>query len=325
MKILVTGATGFIGSHLVRLLAGSEHDVCCLVRETSDAAEIKRLGARLRRGDVTDRGSVAEGMAGNDCVVHLANVYSMWEPDKSIFSRVNVGGTRNVMECALEAGVIKVIHVSTAGTYGKPRDCPFTEESEIGPARFSEYARTKHEGELLAWDLFRKRALPLVVISPGAVLGLGDTKPTGRYIEDLATGRMPVTVYRDVLMTYVHVKDVAEAIRLAIEHDGNVGQKYLVGKEQLSFGELNELIRRASGVPLPRVNLPDSMVRMSATVLTSLAAITRRPPLWGMSVDQAGMAREGFRFDGSKAERELRLRYSPISAAIEETIASIQR
>jgi dihydroflavonol-4-reductase len=125
-------------------------------------------------------------------------------------------------------------------------------------------------------------------------------------------------------MTYVDVSDVAEAIRLAIENDASSGETYLIGKHQLSFGEFNELIRVATGVPTPKINLPDAVVRLSAAVLTALSDITKRPPPWGICVDQANMARVGFRFDGSKAERDLGLRYTPIRDTIEKTVAFLR-
>jgi dihydroflavonol-4-reductase len=325
LKLLITGATGFIGRHLVRRLGGTGHDVRCLVRRASDVPDMRTLGASPSIGDVTNRSSLNEGLTGRDCVVNLANVYSMWEPDKSIYETVNVTGTRNVLECALACGISKIVHVSTAGVYGKPAEVPFNEESQAGPQRFSEYTRTKYEGERAAREFCRSHNLPLVVISPGAVIGPGDTKPTGKYIEDLIAGRMPVTVYRDVVMTYVHVRDVAEAILLATESAGAAGETYLIGKHQLSFGGYNELVGEVSGAPLPKINLPDAVVRVSAAILTALSDITKRPPPWGICVDQANMARVGFRFDGSKAERDLGLRYTPIRDTIEETVASLRK
>lgn len=324
MRIFVTGATGFIGKHLIARLGATDHEVRCLVRSAQDVPEMKALGALPSMGDVTSRASLRQGFSGCDCVVNLANVFSMWEPDKSVYKDVNVTGTVNVLETAHELGVSKIVHVSTAGVYGRPVEVPFNENSEVGPERFSEYTRTKYEGELAARKFCSEHNLSLVIISPGAVVGPGDTKPTGRYIEDIVTGRMPVMVYRDTVMTYVHVGDVAEAILLAIECNSAEGETYLIGKEQLSFGELNELIRDVSGAPLPRIYLPDALVRVSAAVLTALANVTKRPPPWGMCVDQANMARVGFRFDGGKAERNLGLQYTPIRDSIKEKVASIR-
>ncbi len=125
MKIFITGATGFIGTHLVRRLAQTEHKLCCLVRKTSNIHYLKELGVTLITGDVADRDSLLQGMRGCDWVVNLANVYSYWEPDNRVYKKVNVEGTRNVMECALETGISKMVHVSTAGIYGKPEDFSF--------------------------------------------------------------------------------------------------------------------------------------------------------------------------------------------------------
>ncbi|MGB5551569.1 MAG: NAD-dependent epimerase/dehydratase family protein, partial [Thermoanaerobaculia bacterium] len=180
MKVFATGGTGFIGSHLIDRLARDGHELRCLVRKTSDVRRLEQVGATLITGDVTDKASMLEGMKGCDWVVHLANIYDFWVPNRQIYTDVNVHGTRNVMECALEAGVSKVVHVSSSVIYGKPADCPFTEESPVGPVRFSEYAQSKYDGDLIAWELYERKALPLIVIYPGAVLGPRDDKATGR-------------------------------------------------------------------------------------------------------------------------------------------------
>jgi dihydroflavonol-4-reductase len=120
------------------------------------------------------------------------------------------------------------------------------------------------------------------------------------------------------------VRDVAEAIVRAMDKEDNIGEKYLVGKEQLSLGQFNKMVSEISGVPLPRVHLPDSLALASARLLTWLADLTKKPPLWGMAVDEISMIKEGFRFDGSKAERELGINYTPIRLAIEAEIASFR-
>ncbi|KPJ64250.1 hypothetical protein AMJ44_13100 [candidate division WOR-1 bacterium DG_54_3] len=324
MKTFITGATGFIGTHLVKRLAQTEHELRCLVRKTSDVHTLKELGVALITGDVTDKDSLLEGMKGCDWVVNLANIYTFWEPDKQIYTDVNVGGTRNVMECALETGVSKVVHVSTGGIYGKPEDCPFTEESPVGPVRFSEYFRTKYEGDLIAWELYEKKGLPLVMVYPVAVLGPGDPKTTGEYIQDLIHRRMPAKVFEDSILTWVHVRDVAEAIVRALEKEGNPGEKYLVGKHQMSLREINEMISEISGAPLPKLALPGWMVLLNATLLTGLANLVKKPPILKMAKDKIRTMKEGFVIDGSKAERELGITYTPIRVAIEEAIASYQ-
>jgi len=300
MKLFITGATGFIGTHLIKRLAQTEHKLNCLVRGSSKAEFLKEPGANIIIGDVTDRVSVLEGMRGCDWVVNLANLYSFWEPDKKIFKLVNVEGTRNVMECTLETGISKVVHISTAGIYGKPKDCPFTEESPVGPVRFSEYFQTKYEGDLIAWELYEKKGLPLVMIYPVAALGPGDPKATGRYLKDLIQRKLPARIFEDSILTFVHVKDVAEAIVRALEKVNNIGEKYLVGEYQLTFREINQMVSEISGVPLPKLSLPDTLVMLNAALLTFAANIIKKPPPWGMSRDQIRTMKEGFRVDGRK-------------------------
>jgi len=201
MRVLVTGGTGFVGKPTVGRLVESGHEVRCLVRQTSDSGELEALGCELVYGDVTDRASVLEGMKGCEWVVHLANVYSFWEPDRSVYRRVNVEGTRNVMEAALETGASKVLHVSTFVVWGKPPQCPFDEETPVGPERFTEYARTKFEGDLVVWELHRERGLPVVMLYPGVVLGAGNPKSTGQYVGNLIDRRVPGIVFEDSAFT----------------------------------------------------------------------------------------------------------------------------
>jgi dihydroflavonol-4-reductase len=324
MKIFISGATGFIGKHLVNRLAQTKHKMCCLVRATSQVDNLKELGAELIEGDVTNKSSIIQGMSGCDWVVHLANIYSFWEPDKRLYSKVNLEGTQNVMECALEAGVTKVMHISTALIYGKPADQPFTEESAIGPIRFSMYAQTKYEGDLIVWEMLEKKSLPLVVIYPAAVLGPGNPKATGLYIQDLIHRRLPATIFNDSVLAWVHVRDVAEAILRALEKDNNIGEKYLLGTDALSMRQFNEMIRDISGISLPRLRMPDALVMLNATLLTWIANLTKKAPMRGMATDAMRTIKEGLHFDGSKAERDLGFTYTPIREAVEEEISSYQ-
>ena len=325
MKTFVTGATGFIGTHLVPRLVSAGHEARCLVRRPGAGRILEERGAVAVPGDVTDPASLRAAIAGCDWVLHLANVYSFWEPDPTIYTRVNVAGTRNVMECARAAGVSKVVHVSSAVVYGRPADVPFREESPVGPVRSTEYARTKYAGERIAQDLHEQAGLPLVTILPGAVVGPGDPKPTGQYVTSLVRRRMPARVMEGTVFTFVHVRDVAEAVVRAAEKTGNLGERYLVGAERLSFGEINRMVSEIAHVPLPALRMPDWLAAASAALLTGLAGWTGQPPPWGLSADQVRMMRTGFEFDGGKAQRELGLVYTPVRTAIEEMIASCRK
>ena len=325
MRIFITGATGFIGKKTAKRMAQTDNKLSCLVRKTSSVHELKKLGATLVTGDITDPDSLSEGMKGCKAVINIAAAYSFWEPNKKIYRDINVEGTRNVLECALETGVSKVVHVSTVAVYGNPADNPITEESAVGPTRFSEYARTKYEGDLIAWELYEKEGLPLVMIYPGAVLGAGDPKTSGQYIQDLINRRMPVTAFEDILFPWVYVCDVAEAIARALEKDNNIGEKYLVVGGNHTYGEINKMISQISGVPLPKISLPGSLAMVNAMFLTWLANLTKKRPMWGMAEDLIWTMKESVRVDGSKAERELGITYTPIRVALEEVISSIRK
>ncbi len=319
MNIFITGASGFIGTHLVKRLVQTVHEPIGFIRPTSSVREMERLGITIVLGDTTDRLALMDGMKNCDWVVHLAGNSSFWSRDKSSFHRDNVEGTRNVMECALESGIKKVISVSTAAIWGKPPRLPITETREVGPKRFSEYARTEYEGDAIAWDLHERRGLPLVGIYPCLVLGQGDMRTLGSYIRDLADRRLPYTVYEDSLFTFVHVDDVVEAIIRAAEK-AEIGEKYIIGKQRLSIREFNSLICDIAEVPLPAGSLPSYLARGSAYLFTGIAKLTGRRPKWGLTSDLADTLEMGMIADGSKAEDDLGLRYTPIRIALEDEL-----
>jgi dihydroflavonol-4-reductase len=323
MKIFITGGTGFIGRYVVERALKSGHEVRCLFRDQQKEAGLPD-GTRFVIGDVMNADALRQGMKDCNGVIHLANVYSFWESDRRIYARVNIEGTRNVMECALEASIPKVVHVSSAVIFGLPVESPFTEQSTPRLIHPTEYARTKYEGDRLCWELHQRRGLPLVGIYPGAVIGAGDTKPSGQYIQNLLGRKLPAAVFPQSVLTAVYVRDVAEAVVRAAEKEDTIGKKYLVGAEQLSFADINHMVHEISGVAIPKMTLPGPMVMATAALLTGIAAAVKKPPLWGLSLDMARMLRLGFRFDGNKAERELGLRYTPVRVAIEEAITSFQ-
>ena len=325
MKIFITGGTGFIGRHTTELLSKTNHQLKLLTRNSSNASYLNYPNSTQVNGNLNNKDSLLRGMENCDSIINIAGHYTFWEPDKKIYSDVNICGTRNVMECALEAGIKKVVHISTAGVFGKPDEQPFNEESVQGVIKFSEYFRTKFEGDRIAWDLYEKGGLPLVVMYPVCVLGAGDTKASGRYIKDLINRKLPATVFKDKIFSFVYVKDVAQAILNALEKENNIGEKYLVGNQSYRWKEINEMISEISGVPLPKFSMPNSITMLNAYMLTGLADLIKKPPLWGMSVDQMKVMRAGFNVDGSKVERELRIKYTPIHFALKEAINSLTK
>lgn len=325
MKIFITGATGFIGKQVVNILDGTNHELFCLVRDTGKSQKLLLNNrTHLVKGDIRDKASVLKGMQGCDVVIHLAGLYSLWEPDNKLYEEINVIGTQNVMESALEAKVQKVIHVSTVVIYGAPESLPFNEESIEGNVRFSRYAETKYQGDKVVWDLYKHKALPVVVIYPGVVLGAADTKTSAEYISRLVNRQLPAMVFKNSILTWVYVKDVALAILNAMEKQGNIGERYIVAKHRLSLDELNRMVSEISGTPLPSMYMPGSIAMANAYLFTGISNIIKKKPLWGMSVDQMKTLKKGFSADGSKAEKELGISYTPIRVALEEEIAAIK-
>jgi dihydroflavonol-4-reductase len=315
MKVFITGGTGFIGKNTVELLIQTNHQLVLLTRENSNTSFLSKLisqNVTIVEGDITDEQSLLKGMKGCDSVINIAARYTFWEPDKKIYSETNIKGTQNVMECSLKSGIKKIVHISTAGVFGKPSEEPFNEKTPVSPKQVSEYFRTKYEGDRVAWNLFEKKGLPLVVIYPVCVLGPGDQKASANYVKNLINRRLPATVFKDKIFSFVCVKDVAQAILNALEKENNIGEKYLVGNCRLKWKEINKLIGDMSGVPLPKINLPDIITMMNAYILTGLANLIKKPPLWDMSIDQMKVMKTGFNVDGTKAERELGIKYIPI-------------
>jgi dihydroflavonol-4-reductase len=324
MDVFVTGGTGFIGSQVVTRLLARGYGVRGLVRSAASGERLRALGATAVPGDLHDREALRHGMSGCAGLIHVAAAYEFWSPNRAEFRQTNAEGTRTVMECALDTGTSRVVLISSVVVFGRPAQSPITEETPVGPVRFSEYARTKYEGDLVAWRLRETRGLPLVVVYPGSVLGPGDSKASGQYIRNLVERRLPATMLDGCSFPFVHVVDVSEAIVRAVEMPGIEGGKFLVVGENLTFGQINAMISEISGVPLPKLRLPDSLAVAGAAVLTALSGLTRRPPLWGMSRDQIATMMHGPIADGSRATRELGIAYTPIRRALEEAIASLR-
>ena len=323
MKIFITGGTGFIGTYLVKRLLHTEHHLLCLARKTSDTTFLKKTDVDILTGDVTDKSSLLRGMEGCDCVLHLASSFVLWFPDNRIFHAVNVTGTQNVMESVLEKGVSKVVYVSTAAVWGNAEGF-ITEETPVGDKRPSKYVRTKYEGDLIAWDLYAKQNLPLVVIYPSGVIGADDPKAVGRYIKNYAQGKMPAQIFTRSYFPFVYVKDVAEAIVRAMEKENNIGEKYIVSAENHTFGAFNQMISDISGTKLPVLKFPSWLTMMNAYVFTGIANLIKKPPVWDMSVDQMGISKLDIKLDGSKAEKELGIQYTSIYDGLRDAISSFQ-
>jgi len=319
MNVFITGGTGFIGSHLVKRLVQDDHQVTCLVRKTSDLRLLQSLGVAMVEGDITQRASLRPGMQGCERVVHLAAAFKFWLPDPDIYRRVNVEGQRNVMEVALELDIPHVIDVSTAGIWGNAKDKPTNESSAFGEKRYGRYFQTKYEGHLLAWEMYQKRGLPLVSVLPVAVTGAGDDYVFGPMMQMMKAGQFSSHLFPENRMPTVHVRDVVEVITRLLVKDGITGEKYIVGKENPTNRELDDMMCQALGLPCLQKTMSGSLALITAYAMTRISDITKKPPLF--EYEGIKQLHCDWQVDGSKVERELGLAYTPVHLAFEELAA----
>ncbi len=322
MKVFVTGGTGYIGASVVAKLVGRGHHVRCLVRPASDVQRLKPMGVDLVEADLGDRPGLRGGMEGCECAIHLAALRSEWERNKRDYFAANVEGTRNVMEFALHTKLSKVVHVSDVLVWGA-RKGQFDENTPVAKRRIGPYAETKFRGELVAWQLRQRHRLPLVVVYPATVIGPGARNLAGELVRRVADGKLSAWTFPRATLTCVCLDDVAEAIVRAAEEEGNVGGRYIVGREAVSLAQLGRWAAEAAGAPLPKRVIPTPFALALAAVSSLRARVSGSPPAGGMAFSAArrlALAERGFLPDGSRAERELGIRYSPVRAAVVEAV-----
>ncbi|MGQ9654713.1 MAG: hopanoid-associated sugar epimerase [Thermodesulfobacteriota bacterium] len=319
-QVMLTGATGFVGGNLLALLMERGFRVRCLVR----GGKLPPLApdpwdVEVCQGDLRDFESVESCAAGCEVIFHVAADYRLWVPDPHIMFAINVEGTRNVLRAAAKVAVRRVIHTSTVGTLGIPRDgSPGTEETPVGlQDMVSPYKRSKFLAEQEALRAAAE-GLDVVVVNPSTPVGAGDVKPTptGRIITDFLNRRMPA--YVDTGLNLVHVKDVALGHILAMER-GRSGEKYILGNENLTLREILGLLARICGIPAPRVRLPKVPILALAYLNEAVSRwVTHKEPR--IPLDGVRMAAKRMFFDASKAVRELGMPQTPVRQALEEAV-----
>jgi dihydroflavonol-4-reductase len=316
---LVTGATGFVGSAVTRALAREGHPARVLARPNSDRRNLIDLPVEIVEGSLEDARSLARAVAGCRYVYHVAADYRIWVPDPALMFRANVGGTRDLLTAALDAGVERVVYTSSVATLGLVPGCPADEETPstvddmIGP-----YKRSKFEAEEVVRDLAHERGLPVVIVNPSTPVGPGDIKPTptGRLILEAARGQMPAFV--DTGLNIVHVDDVAEG-HLAAAERGRIGERYILGGENLSLAEILQQVALAVGRRPPRLRVPHGALFPVAVGAELAARITGREPF--ITRDGVRMSRKKMYFSSEKAGRELGYKPRPAREAIIDAVA----
>jgi dihydroflavonol-4-reductase len=316
--VLVTGGTGFVGANVVRELLREGAAVRVLARPGSDRRALAGLPVEIVEGDLTRPASIAPALAGVTTLFHVAADYRLWTTDPGELYRVNVDGTRAILELAGEAGVRRIVYTSTVGALGIPADgTPGTEDTPVSLADMvGPYKRSKYLAEQVALDLAR-RGLPVVVVNPSAPVGPWDVKPTptGQMIVDFLAGRMFASL--DTGLNIVHVRDVARGHLLAAER-GRVGERYILGHANLSLSEIFRRLAALTGRPAPRVRIPYALAWMAAAGFEGAARVRRRPPR--VSLTAVRMARKRMYFSPAKAVRELGLPQTDVDEALRDAV-----
>jgi dihydroflavonol-4-reductase len=315
---LVTGATGFVGSAVARALLARGRRVRVLARPNSDRRNLGGLAVEIAEGAMEDPRSLARAVAGCRYVYHVAADYRIWVPDPAPMFRANVEGTRDLLTAALEAGAERVVYTSSVATLGlvpggsADEETPSSLDDMIGP-----YKRSKFAAEEVARELARKRGLPVVIVNPSTPVGPGDIKPTptGRLIVEAARGQMPAFV--DTGLNIVHVDDVAEG-HLAAAENGRIGERYILGGENMALAEILAEVAQAVGRRPPWLRVPHSVLFPVAIGAELAARATGRDPF--VTLDGVRMSRKKMYFSSEKASRELGYRSRPAREAIADAV-----
>jgi dihydroflavonol-4-reductase len=320
MTALVTGASGFVGAAVARCLLSENHRVRALVRESSNRRNLEGLDVDIVVGDLRQPESLRSALSGCTALFHVAADYRLWARDPETLYMNNVTGTINIMRAALEAGVERIVYTSSVATLGLNRDgapadekTPVTLDDMIG-----DYKRSKYLAEEAVMRLVREDDLPAVIVNPSTPVGPRDIRPTptGRLIVDAAVGRMPAFV--DTGLNVVHVDDVARGHLLAFER-GRIGERYVLGGDNMSLEEILREVARVAGRPAPRVRLPHGLVMPVAYLSEAWARVFGGEPL--ATVDGVRMSRKRMYFSSRKAERAFAYRHRPGADAIRDAVA----
>jgi len=324
MQVSVTGANGFVGSHIVWELLHRGHEVTALVGADIDNHLLAGMPVKVRDFDLRDRASVRSALDGAEAIIHSAACYAFWKPDPREIYRVNVDGTRFVLDAARDLGVSKVVYTSSTATLSPifripdDRDVPGDEEGVFDIRLFrGHYKMSKAMAEIVALRA-AARGLPLVITHPTTVIGAGDCRPTpsGSMIQHYINGHMKVFV--EMAQNIVDVRDVALGHVLALEK-GAPGERFVLGGDNLSMRDLLAILAELTGIPAPRVALPLPMLRVVGRVMEWIAdTITHKEPV--ATIEAALHARDSRYVSIEKARRELGYAPRPARAVLADAV-----
>jgi nucleoside-diphosphate-sugar epimerase len=313
MKYFVTGATGFVGGVLAKQLREAGHEVNASVRDIEKAGELKSLGVKLFKGDVTDKESMREAMTGVDGVFHVAGWYKIGVKDKTPGQKVNIQGTRNVLELLQELKIPKGVYTSTLAINSDTKGKIVDETYHFTGNHISEYDRTKAAAHEVAKEFIAK-GLPLVIVQPGLIYGPGDTSSVRTSIIDFLKGKLPMLPSQTSLC-WAHVDDVARGHILAMEK-GKIGESYIIAGELYKLADAFTLASEATGKRAP-MTVPYQVMKFLSVLVTPLDSFVPESYTSEGLRTIAGVTYWG---DNSKAKRELEYNPRQVSEGWIETV-----
>lgn len=319
MKAFITGATGFIGGNLARLLLADGHQVRALVRPDSDRRNLNGLLLEIVVGDLNNPQQLAEQIAGCEVVFHVAALYSLWEQDRAAIYRANVTGTENILRAAQQTPVKRFVHTSSVAAIGvPPAGTSATEATQTNvEALVSDYKKSKFLAEQAALQAAQD-GLDVVIVNPSTPIGAYDVKPTptGEIILRFLQNRMPAYVHTG--LNLIDVEDVARGHILAWQK-GRTGERYILGNRNLTLQGMLQQLATITGNPAPKFAVPHILPLAVAFIDEKILAryFGKTPQVSYSSVQ---MSQHAMYYDSSKAVRELGLPQSPIDGAIEKAV-----
>jgi nucleoside-diphosphate-sugar epimerase len=322
VRAFLTGGTGFIGGHVARRLRERGDEVVALVRSPEKATALSALGCELIEGDLTAEEAIRRGCEGADAVFHLGAIYKIGirRSERPAMEEANVAGTERVLDAAIDAGVPRVVYVSTVNVFGNTRG-EVVDESfrRTDHDWLSFYDETKYRAHEVAEERIGRGA-PIVIVQPGGVYGPDDHSEVGNMIVQTATGKLPAKMFPETGFVLSHVDDIAAGIVAA--HDrGEVGEAYVLAGERIRMGELVDRVAALAGRKPPRMTMPSALIKASAPLGPLVGPLMGFPPNLGEVIrTSSGVT---FWASDDKARRELGYSPRPLDDGLRETIGAL--
>jgi nucleoside-diphosphate-sugar epimerase len=322
MRVFITGATGFIGGRVAEKLRERGDDVAALVRSPDKAGRLRELGCEIVEGDLSDAAAIRRGLEGAEACIHAAAIYKVGIPKKQRqpMYESNVNGTENVLDAAIEAGVGRIVYVSTVAVFGNTKEevVDETYQRDEGEGFLSCYDETKYRSHQIAKDRIAKGA-PIVIVQPGGVYGPGDHSEIGNFIDQVRTGKLHAKAFPQLGFNLVYVDDVADGILLALGR-GKVGESYVLGGQIARMDDVITKTAELSGKKAPKATLPVGLMKASAPLGPLLGPVMGFPPNFTEAIRSSDGVTYWAKHD--KAMRDLGYAPRDLETGLKQTLAA---